>query len=122
MKIMILIPPFPQVSWLMQPPIAALYTAAVLKEEQIEISLYDNRFGDDGIWKKDLTDCNLVVVETAEYDLTQCYPIDLEKVREVIGEIRSVNPSIMIVCVGPHGCIAPELTLKELKADGILIG
>lgn len=49
MKIMILIPPFPQVSWLMQPPIAALYTAAVLKEEQIEISLYDNRFGDDGI-------------------------------------------------------------------------
>ncbi len=122
MKTMILIPPFPQVSWLMQPPIAALYTASILREKKINFSLYDIRFNDNDEWKKDIANCSLVIIETAEYDFTQCYPFDLSKIKRIIEDIRMINNTIRIVCAGPHGSIAPNLTLNELRADGVLIG
>lgn len=122
MNIMIIMPKFPHMWWVQQPPIGALYTSSVLKQEGYNVKVHDLRYEESNGWQNDIHSTDLVILQTAEYDLTQCYPWELDNIRKAVDTIRDINPFVKIVSVGPHGKVAPQLTQKQLKVDGVLVG
>lgn len=60
MKILLLMPKFPHMWWVKQPPIGALYTASVVKEEGHDIYFYDLRYEEQEAWKQQITESDLI--------------------------------------------------------------
>ncbi len=116
-KILLMIPKYHQMWWIQQPPIGALYTATILKNQGYYVEILDTRYK---FKKVDILKYDVVFLLTSEYDLTQCYPWDLSEMKKQIKDINTHN--VPIFAVGPHGCVLDKMTLSELNVTGVLKG
>ena len=123
MNVMLLVPPTAHPSRWNQPPIGALFTAAVLKERGHAVRLFDLRLPcREEQWVQGALQSDVVILETTEYDMAQCYTWELDPARDTVLKLRANGISAMIAAVGSHTKTAPELTTKFLDVDAVLIG
>jgi hypothetical protein len=107
----------------LQQPIGLLYAATLLKQRGYEASILDLRVpGAPTIQEMLARDGipDLAVVTTSTYDLTQCYPWNLNTARQAVAQLRERCPEVFVV--GAQGTLSPELTLKDTRAGGVLAG
>lgn len=104
-----------------QVPIGALYAAAQLEQDEIDVSFFDLRIEQesDATYSK-IGAADLAVVFSADYDLAQCYP-PLSAARDCITSIRR-NANTLVACAGSHATAHDPLTREFTKADIIIRG
>lgn len=99
-----------------QIPIGSLYTAARLREQGMEVDVYDLRVDHDGdSVYAEIAAADLAVVFSADYDLAQCYP-SLAPAVECVRLIRNAGGA-RIACAGSHATADPALTREFTGAD-----
>ncbi|GAA2733994.1 radical SAM protein [Streptomyces nogalater] len=103
----------------LQLPLDIANAAAVLRQDGIDIAVWDRRLS-AGAPAVDTVD--VAVVVTAIADRAQCYPLDLGPVRTAVREIRRTWPRATVVAVGPHATQLPTATRRELGVDVVARG
>ncbi|MGW2250689.1 B12-binding domain-containing radical SAM protein [Kitasatospora sp. NPDC001660] len=103
----------------LQQPLDVLNAAAVLRQDGVEVGLWDRRLHP---LPADQDAPDLVVVVTAVADRAQCYPLDLGPVKDAVTEVRDLWPGVPVLACGPHATHLPEACHRELGVDFVARG
>ena len=102
------------------PPVDLLNTAALLRREGFEVSLFDARAmgGDPALFLRQAVRADRVLVTTSPLDRWQCPNLDLAPLLDWTG---GVAPEKLIVS-GVHGTLFPEAVMKLTGAPVLMRG
>ena len=110
----------------LQPPIAELYTATMLKNDGFDSLIFDNRLYhmsiENVISKFKQLHIKTVVADTTPYDQVGIYYVDY-RLNRIVSDIRKIKQAgINVILIGSHGSIRPEEILKMTGADCVVQG
>jgi len=126
MKIALIIPEFLSGSSFLQPPLCFLYTSALLRNNNYQVTIIDLRVLhiNINVLVSNLADYDLIVVTTTPYDQVQNYFLDyrLSNAFLTINSIKKKFPKIPLVVCGSHSTVHPALLFEDVNADALLQG
>ena len=125
-NVFIYIPDFLSGKSFLQQPLGELYASALLKENQFNTIVFDNRLYH---WKIEnvieyikSTNSNIVVVSTTPYDQVSIYYVDY-RLNRILNDTKKIAKYFKnTVVVGSHGTLKPHFMLQETNALVIIKG
>lgn len=110
----------------LQPPIAELYTATMLKNSGFDSLIFDNRLYhasiENVISRLKHLHIKTVVADTTPYDQVGIYYVDY-RLNRVVNDIKKMKQAgLNVVLTGSHGSIRPEEILQMTGADCVVRG
>lgn len=124
-KVALLIPPYLGGRYFLQPPLGLLWTSTLLKNEGIDVKLYDLRVKplSNNDYEALEYQYSYIVFCTSELDIIQNYPVDyrFQYALSLCKKIKSIT-NAKIILVGAHGSVFPEKIKSASGADYIVVG
>lgn len=104
-----------------QQPVEVLYTATILKQQGHRVAILDLRV-DTFNSLQHHPEPDIIFCLTQTYDRSQCFSLQLSRAQATLEQLRMLKPQTVMVAVGVHGSIEPEMTLRDLPVDWVLPG
>ena len=125
-KAVLIVPDFLSAASFLQPPIDFLVPISIAKEENVDMTIIDNRvmhFSFEELNNK-VQNIEYIIITTSPYDHIQNYFIDLrlKLTFKLIKFLKRNNENKTIIVCGAHGSLRPDIVLKETEADIVVRG
>ena len=128
MKVTLVIPDYLSGRSFLQPPLEALYVAAMLEDQGHDVTVIDNRIKslpiDRLIVEVGSQHPDLVGVVTSPYDQAQTYCVDsrIYQVYAVVNKLKTIMRDVSVFLIGAHGSVEPSIILRDTLADVVVRG